>query len=191
MKYFRFFRIGKLSAFGAPVYVHTSVFLVSAIVLLSAVKAPLMALSALLSYLSIIFIHEAGHALVARKLGLYVDRIDISWIHGCCHYQKPDYEWHDVLVSWGGVLAQLAVATPVLLIGATGVLDSWSLFGPVWVFLGYVNLVIAALSALPGPGLDGTMMWRIVPIWLGLKKDERKHEKKRRKPSLTVVPKDE
>ena len=191
MKYLRFFRIGKVRAFGAPVYVHTSVFLVSAIVLLSAVKAPLMAVVALLSYLSIIFIHEAGHAFVARKLRLYVDRIDISWIHGCCHYQKPHFEWHDVLVSWGGVLAQLLVAVTVLLIGAIGILDSWSPFGPVWVFLGYVNLVIAAFNALPGPGLDGTMMWRIAPIWLGLQKDKAKNTKRRRKSSLTVVPKDD
>jgi len=191
MKYFRFFRVGTLRALNAPVYVHTSVFLVSAVVALSAVKAPVMALVALLSYLGIIFIHEIGHALVARKLGLVVDRIDISWIHGSCHYEAPYFEWHDVLVSWGGVLAQLAVATPILVIGATGVLDSWSYFGPVWVFLGYVNLVIAAFSALPGPGLDGSMMWRIVPIWFGLRRGGRKSKKKPRKSSLTIVPKDD
>lgn len=191
MKYSRYYRIGTLAAFGAPVYVDATVFLISTLILLFAVKAPVMALITLFSYLSIIFVHEAGHALVARRLGLPVTRIELSLLHGSCHYLRPNFEWHDVLVSWGGVLAQLAIAIPVLIIGATGILDSWGYFGPIWVFLGYINLVIAGLNALPGPGLDGTKMWRIVPIWLDVRKQRPKIRKKRRKPSLTIVPKDE
>ena len=188
MSFFRFHRVGTLNIFNSPLYVHASVFIVVGVVALFAIESPTMALVAVSSYIAIIFLHEIGHAYVAKRLGLDVFRIDIGWIHGRCHYESSEFEWHEVLVSWGGVLAQLAVGIPVLAIGAIGILDSWKFFGPVLVFLGYINLLVAAFNALPTPGLDGAMMWRIVPLWLARRKQGKK--KKPAKRSLKVVPRD-
>lgn len=188
MRFFRFFRVGTVSIFGAPVYVHASVFILCAIIVVSAVNAPISAFLALMSYLGIILIHEFGHAFVAHKLGLFVERIDIGLIHGKCYYQRPNFEWHEILVSWGGVLAQLSVAIVVLSIGATGLLESSDYFGPILVFLGIINFVIAAVNSLPGPGADGSTMWRIIPVWLSVR--QQRQNKKKRKTRFTVVPKD-
>lgn len=37
-------------------------------------------------------------------------------LHGWCEYDAPDDEWHAVLIAWRGVVAQVAIAVPVLLI---------------------------------------------------------------------------
>ena len=97
-------------------------------------------------------------------------------------------------MSWGGVLAQLTIVAIVFIIAATGIFDTEGYFGPVLTFLGLINLVLAAYNSLPSRGLDGAMMWRIVPIWWSVRrqaKTNRKKKRKRGKRSLYVVPKDE
>ena len=191
MSLFRYYRAGSIKIFGAPVYVHASVYALSGGIVLLAIKSPVMGILALLSYLAVIFVHEFGHAFVANRVGLSVSHIDISWFHGCCHYSAPQYEWHEVLVSWGGVLAQLCVAALVITLGALGVAEHWQFFGPVLIFLGYINLMIAGFNSLPSSGLDGATMWRIVPLWFAIRKTPKKRKPKSAKRSLRIVPKDE
>ena len=191
MSFFRYYRVGSIKIFGAPVYVHASVYILSGCIALSAIKSPAMGLLALLSYLGVIFVHEVGHAFVANRVGLSVTRIDIAWFHGCCHYVTSRYEWHEVIVSWGGVIAQLGVAALVLTLGALGVAEHWQYFGPILVFLGYINLMIAGFNSLPSSGLDGATMWRIVPLWFDIRKTPKKRKPKSAKRSLRIVPKDE
>ena len=70
-------------------------------------------------------------------------------------------EWDEVRVAWGGVLAQLMIALPLLVISAL-----WrslpEVFEPVVIVLGYINLLAAAFNLLPAPGLDGALAWRAV-----------------------------
>ena len=186
MRFFRYYRAGNIKAFGSPVYVHASVYIFAGIIALSALKSPAMGLIALWSYVGIIFLHEVGHAIIANRLGLSIFRIDIGWFHGRCHYEIPEYEWHEVLVSWGGVTAQLLVSVVVLAIGGLGILESWRYFGPVLIFLGYINLFVAVLNSVPAPRLDGAMMWRIIPLWFAQRK-----VRKPAKRQLRIVPKDE
>jgi membrane-associated protease RseP (regulator of RpoE activity) len=39
-------------------------------------------------------------------------------------------------------------------------------FGPIVIFLGYMNIVIAAMNLTPWAPFDGALAWRIFPIIL-------------------------
>jgi Zn-dependent protease len=160
----RYYSVRGLRVFGAPVYLHISAVAVAALLGLSAVRSPIFGAIAIVSYLCIIFVHEVGHAFVADRLGLGVSSIRIGWIHGVCEYEAPGNEWRTVLVAWGGVAAQVTVAAIVLLIAAAIPGDDLGHFGPVVIFLGYVNLMIAAVNLAPSRDLDGGTAWRIVPL---------------------------
>ena len=153
-----------LRVFGAPVYLHISAVVVAALLGLSAVKSPAFGAIAIASYLSIILVHEVGHAFVANRLGLDVSNIQIGWLHGVCEYQDPGDEWQTILVAWGGVAAQVAVAAIVLAIAAVIPGDDLGYFGPVAIFLGFVNLIVAIINLAPSRELDGGVAWRIVPF---------------------------
>lgn len=151
---------------GAAVYIHTYVLVAMAALLVLALKNWILALTCLISYVAIIFAHEVGHAVVARRLGYEVTAIRIGLFHGRCEYEHPDSPWDASLVSWGGVLAQLLVAAFVFAIAAvvSGRLSNY--FGPVVIFLGYINVVIAGMNLTPRAPFDGYLAWRIFPALL-------------------------
>ena len=169
----RYFLVRGLRVFGAPVYLHISAVVVAGILGLSAVKSPIYGIVAIVSYLSIIFVHEAGHALVAHRMGFRVLNIQVGWFHGVCEYEGAPDEWGAILVAWGGVSAQVAVAIVVLTIAALLPGDDLGYFGPVAVFLGVVNLAVAAINLAPSDGLDGGLAWRIVPYLLQNRRSRR------------------
>jgi Zn-dependent protease len=154
----------RLRSFGAPIYIHWSVFAVVLVLAAISIESPIYAAVTMVSYLGIIAIHEIGHACVAQKRGYDVISIRIAFLHGRCEYEAPDYEWDEVAIAWGGVLAQLLVAAPILVIAT--LLDRVNLgyLGPIVVVLGYLNLVIALVNLVPAPGLDGATAWRIIPL---------------------------
>jgi len=152
---------------GAPVYIHWSALVVIAAIFLFSLSSPIYGAIAVASYLGIIVVHEIGHAIVAMKLKYGVTAIKIGAVHGLCEYEEPYSEWEDVIIAWGGVAAQVVVALFVLTIAALYTGDSYGYFGPVVAFLGYINLVIAAVNLAPSPWLDGYKTWRIVPLLEG------------------------
>jgi Zn-dependent protease len=149
--------------FGAAVYVHQHVLVAMAALLVLALKNWVVAITCLISYVAIIFIHEVGHAAVARRLGYEVTAIRIGLLHGRCEYEHPHSAWDASLVSWGGILAQLLIAAFVFAIAAalSGTLSDY--FGPMVIFLGYINIVIAAANLTPRAPFDGYLAWRIFP----------------------------
>ena len=96
---------------------------------------------------------------MARWRRIEVIAIKLSFQHGQCEYQHPEYEVDDVFIVWGGVLAQLALLLLALSI-KTVVLALWPplyytvLQPPLTVFI-TVNIVIAVLNLLPIASLDG------------------------------------
>lgn len=170
-------RLGKAAGFGPPVWVHWSVLLVVGLLLLLSLTSPIYAAVSIASYLSIIAVHEGGHAYMARRLGCRVTAVRVGIIHGVCEHEAPAYELEDVLIAWGGVAAQLCVATPILLIA--WYLGSRELyyFGPVVAFLGYVNLLVALANLAPSEGFDGKRAWRAVPLLFHLWRAKRTAKK--------------
>jgi Zn-dependent protease len=149
---------------GARVYVHWSVFVVVLLLALVSLRSPIYAAITIASYLAVIVIHETGHAWVARRLGYEVDAIRIGFFHGHCEHDAPQYEFDAVMIAWGGVLAQLAVAIPILILANLSGEPDFGYAGPVVGILGQINLLIALINLAPAPGLDGHTAWRVIPL---------------------------
>jgi Zn-dependent protease len=159
-------RLRGWKAFGADIYVHQYVLIASAALVVLAIKNSVLAITCLASYVAIIFAHEFGHAAIARHLGYEVTAIRVGLLHGRCEYEHPDSAWEASLVSWGGVLAQFLIAALVFAVAGviSGSLSDY--FGPIVIFLGYMNMVIAAMNLTPRAPFDGDLAWRIFPTIL-------------------------
>jgi|SRR5437016_14469028 len=72
--------IGKIK--GVKVYAHWSVFAISVLILLNAIKAPMISLIGLLCYWGVILLHETGHLIAAQRLGCTVFSIELYPIWG-------------------------------------------------------------------------------------------------------------
>ncbi len=149
---------------GARLHLHWSALALSLGLLALWFRHPAEALVVILSYYGIILLHETGHALVARRLGLRPFDITLYFIHGRCTYERPDTLRQDVLVAWGGVALQLAVAVPLVVLAAFTPILKLPLVGIVVAAFGHASLMIAALNLMPMPGLDGARAWKIFPI---------------------------
>jgi len=160
----RWFLFPRIRILDAHLYLHWSVPLVVGLLAFMSFQSPIHAAVSIASYFAVILIHELGHAFMAHRLGYEVDAIRVAFLHGRCEYQAPHSEMHDVLISWAGVLAQLAAAVPVLVVAALFENYDFGYAAPAIVFLGYVNLLIALVNLAPSPGLDGGTAWRVVPM---------------------------
>lgn len=160
----KWIHVGNVDRVRAPVYVHWSVFLVVIALGALSLKSPIYAALAIGCYFAVIAIHEIGHAWVARRLGYHVVAMRIGAVHGQCVFEAPDTEWEEVLISWGGVLAQVCVAAVVLIVARLTDALTLPYFGLVVVFLGYLNFLVAFVNLAPGGGMDGETAWKIVPL---------------------------
>lgn len=68
-------------------FLHWSALVVIGGCLATSISAPVVAVVAAASYFSVILVHEAGHAWVARRLGYHVELIRLSVVHGECLYE--------------------------------------------------------------------------------------------------------
>jgi Zn-dependent protease len=158
------FQFRRARILGARVYVHWSVLVVIALIGLVSFNSPIHAAVAIASYLAVIVIHEAGHAWVAHRLGYEVDAIHVAFLHGYCTHDMPYNETDHVMIAWGGVAAQLAVAIPILTVATIFDRQDFGYAAPAIAFLGYVNILIALVNLAPAAGLDGQIAWRAVPL---------------------------
>ncbi len=131
---------------------------------LRSIGDPVHAVVAILSYFAIIVIHESGHAWVARRRHYQVNCIRIAAYHGRCEVEAPDYEWDDVAIAWGGVLAQLAVAIPMIVIQLAVPRRLPEAASVATAMLGQLSVLIALMNLLPVRGLDGEKAWRVIPL---------------------------
>src|SRR5881394_833632 len=75
---------------GVDVYVHWSLFLISAVMLLGTLPKPLATVIGLAAYLGVLIIHEAGHLIMARLRGYDALSIELYPIFGIAHFERPD-----------------------------------------------------------------------------------------------------
>jgi Zn-dependent protease len=160
----RWIRFGRARVLGARVFVHWSVLAIVGLLAFMSFRSPVHAAISIASYLGVILIHELGHALMAHRLGYEVGAIRVAFLHGRCEHEAPQTEMDEVLISWGGVLAQFTIALPVLIIATVFEEYDFGYLSPAVAFLGYVNVLVALVNLAPAPELDGHTAWRVIPL---------------------------
>lgn len=168
-----------ITIYGAPIFLHWSVLCVAGGVLALSIKSPILAAIAICSYFGVILLHEFGHAFFAHRYECRINAIRLSVFHGSCEYDGTYLysEKEEVIISWGGVLAQFVVAIPLIVLSKIPVLGEVDAFGPIVAFGGYISLLVAVVNLAPSPFLDGGKAWKIVPIFLS---EVKTREKKKR-----------
>ena len=105
---------------GVDVSVHWSVLVIAALILCSALRRPVMAVVGLTAYLSVLLIHECGHLIVAHQRRCAVFGIELYPIYGITRFETPWSRFDHCVIAWGGVLAQMIVALPLVAWGSAG-----------------------------------------------------------------------
>lgn len=118
--------------------------------------------------LAAVFLHELGHAIVARRAGLRVDGITLWFMGGVTRIEGDSpTPGAELRISGVGPLVSLALGGLFLAVHAA--LDGLSpspLLGSALLWLAVINVALAVFNLLPGAPLDGgrllhAMVWRI------------------------------
>lgn len=125
------------------------------------IRSPSNMLARLISLLSIVVVHETDHAWFARRAGARVRAICLGLTCGVCICDQPSRRRDAHLIAWGGVLAQLTVTLPLIVLLNFTTIGRGPFLGDVVGYMGYFNLLVAAVNLLPIRGLDGWLIWRI------------------------------
>ena len=144
---------------GAPIRLHWTVPI--GIVVFTGLR---IAPGAWLAFVLILLVHELGHAVAVAYSRLRVTSVDVLGFGGLCHWSGYPTPRQRVLIAWGGVLAQAALAVvtfaSVLSLGrpahpfAADLVDT---------FL-RTNLWLIMINLLPIPPLDGVEAWGVVRL---------------------------
>jgi Zn-dependent protease/CBS domain-containing protein len=177
-------RLGRVA--GVRIALHYSWFLIALLLTLSigasfrgdqsglgahpAVLWTVAALTGILFFATLV-LHELAHALAARASGLPVRSVTLFALGGVSHIDgEPERARTELLIGIVGPLTSLAIGLACLGVAAA---LGWSFgaspSGPVLavlVWLGSVNLVLAAFNMLPGYPLDGGRVLRAGLWWL-------------------------
>jgi Zn-dependent protease len=157
----RLFEVMQIS--GVKVFVHWSVLLISAIILVGAFDDPWLSITVLLSYYAVILIHECGHLIAARRVHCKVWSIELYPLWGITRFDEPYSRFDHGVIAWSGVLAQAVIAIPLVLWGRAAIISRFQPVNAMVVILGYFSLGVAAINLLPVPPLDGAIAWRLLP----------------------------
>jgi Zn-dependent protease len=171
-------KIGEIR--GVATYVHWTVFLVAAIILAGVLRNPGLSLLGLAAYWGVLLIHETGHLIAAQRLGCPVFSIEIYPIFGVTRFGTPWSRLDHCVIAWAGVLAQAAVAIPLVIWVAVFGYTSFEAVNMLFVILGFFSLGVAAFNLLPTPPLDGATAWRIFPTLLARRRAGTPKPKERR-----------
>lgn len=137
---------------GFPVEINLSFLLLLALVFFAFGGAVGVAL--ILLVFASVLLHELGHAVVARRLGVQVAGIELSFFGGAAKMvQLPRTANHELLIAAAGPAVSLALGGLGLGLGA---LTQSSLFA----WLGWTNLIIAAFNLIPALPMDGGRILR-------------------------------
>ncbi|MGE5185087.1 MAG: M50 family metallopeptidase [Acidobacteriota bacterium] len=140
------------TAFGFPVEVNLSFVLLLALVFLAFGGLAGVVLVCL-AFGSVV-LHELGHALVARRLGVDVSGIELSFFGGAAKMVRlPKTANHELAIAAAGPAVSLALGGLGLGLAA---LTHVGLFA----WLGWTNLVIAGFNLIPALPMDGGRMLR-------------------------------
>jgi Zn-dependent protease len=147
---FTSWRLGRV--FGFPVEINLSFLLLLAVVFI-AYGGFTGVLIIGLAFGSVL-LHELGHALVARRLGVHVSGIELSFFGGAAKMvQMPRSANHEIAIAAAGPAVSLMLGGLGLGLGAL-------LHAPFVAMIGWINLVIAGFNLIPALPMDGGRILR-------------------------------
>jgi Zn-dependent protease len=132
------------------------------------------ALCASILFFASILLHELSHAIVGRKRGVDVRRITLFVFGGMAHLEDEPRGWRDELwMAIAGPITSLTLGVLLILLG-NGLAGSFAMdpaeparamaeAGPVatmMLWLGPINILLAAFNLVPGFPLDGGRVLR-------------------------------
>lgn len=144
--------------FGGAVFVH----LRRSIADISNESAAILAVLAGVGVVGCVFVHEAGHVVVARRRGLSVRSIRLFMFGGYSVIDGAASPRTEFLVAFAGPLASLLLG--VVLLSGSYVLGTTSLIGSTLWAVGLASLAIGIFNLLPGFPLDGGRVVRSVLV---------------------------
>src|SRR5687768_16543052 len=100
-----------------------------------------------------VILHELGHALTARRLGMAVGNIELHFFGGAAQVGMPRSPREEILVTAAGPAVSFVLAALGLGLGLTTGLRAFVLFGA-------VNLLLAVFNLLPAFPSDGGRILR-------------------------------
>jgi stage IV sporulation protein FB len=107
-----------------------------------------------------VLLHELGHALVARRFGVHVSGIELSFFGGAAKMvEMPRSANHEIAIAAAGPAVSLMLAGVGLGLGA---LAPFSDFGHWMLRIGGINLMLAAFNLIPALPMDGGRILRAV-----------------------------
>jgi Zn-dependent protease len=133
------------------------------------------AILATILFFGSILAHELAHALVAIRRGQRVEGITLWLLGGVATLRDEARDARsEFLVAIAGPVTSIALGGLFLAagVGLDAALASGSLLPAVCVYLGVINLILAAFNLLPGAPLDGGRVLTAV-LW-GVHKDQRR-----------------
>lgn len=147
---FRSYRIGTL--FGFPIEVNLSFLILLGVFALW--MGPLVGLAFVAIAFGSVLLHELGHALVARSLGVPIGGIELHFFGGAAKMMRmPKNANHEIGIAAAGPAVSFALGgIGALLYTTTGL--------PVFGLFMWINLILGAFNLVPALPMDGGRIFR-------------------------------
>jgi Zn-dependent protease len=155
---FKSWRLGRM--FGFPVEINLSFLLLLAVVFV-AYGGVAGVLVVGLAFGSVL-LHELGHALVARRLGVHVSGIELSFFGGAAKMvQMPRSADREIAIASAGPAVSLMLGGAGLGLGLLLHATPFGQpFGQLFAMIGWINLVLAGFNLIPALPMDGGRILR-------------------------------
>lgn len=120
-----------------------------------------------IAYSFLVIAHESGHAMAAHYFRVKVFSIELSGAGGRCHFNRPRFIRHSLIIYSAGLIAQA-----VIFLATLAYINHFSApessFGVAMAMtFTYVNLVIFVINLIPsqnnrsGLSTDGMVLWKL------------------------------
>jgi len=147
---FKTWRVGSLAGF--PVEIKPSFLLLLGLVFIA--FGGLMGVFIVTLAFASVLLHELGHAVVARKLGVHVSGIELGFLGGAAKMvDMPRRPNHEIAIAAAGPAVSVALALAGLGLGAL-------LHVPLISMIGWINLILACFNLIPALPMDGGRILR-------------------------------
>jgi stage IV sporulation protein FB len=160
----RLTHVGKINR--VDIFVHWSVLAICALMLFGIIEKPVTTLVGIACWMGVLLLHECGHMFAAQRRGSHVEEIVLYPIFAITRFEQPWSRFDHAIIAWGGVLAQMLIAIPVVLwiefVGYT----PYNAANEVLVLFGMFSIAVAVFNLLPVEPLDGKIAWQIFPAYL-------------------------